>query len=92
MLASPGSGRTAFAESARTFPGVSAPSSVVRSIIRIASSSAKIFDSRLIDRFASSAARPSSETASTDPSRGRRPPPGSSSERGSATVWLMGPV
>jgi hypothetical protein len=89
MLASPGSGRCAFAESARTFPGVSAPSSVVRSIIRIARSSANSFDSRLIDRFASSAARPSSDTASTDPRRGSRPPPGSSSDRGSAIVWLM---
>ena len=34
-------------------PGVSCPSSVVRSIIRIASSSANSFDSRLIDRRAS---------------------------------------
>jgi hypothetical protein len=48
-------GRIAFALSARTLPGVSAPSSVVRSIIRIARSSAKSFDSRLIERFASSA-------------------------------------
>ena len=92
MLGSPGSGCTALVESARTLPGVSAPSSVVRSIIRIARSSAKSFDSRLIDRLASSAARASSATASTEPSRGRRPPPGSSSDRGSATVWLMSSV
>ena len=84
-------GRTAFALSARTLPGVSAPSSVVRSIIRIASSRAKIFDSRLIDRFASSAARASRATASTAPTRGRRPPPGSSSARG-ASVWVMAAV
>ena len=36
---------------------MSAPSSVVRSIIRIASSSAKSFDSFLIERFASESAR-----------------------------------
>ena len=75
----------------RTFPGVSAPSRVVRSIIRIASSSAKSFDSRLIDRFASSAARASRATASTAPTRGRRPPPGSSRALG-ASVWLMAAV
>jgi hypothetical protein len=37
-----------FDESAATLPGVSAPSSVVRSIIRTARSSAKSFASRLI--------------------------------------------
>src|SRR5207248_9886779 len=59
-----GSGRTAFEASAATLPGVSWPSSVVRSIIRTASSSANTFASRLIERFASDAARSSSETAS----------------------------
>ena len=39
------------AHSARTLPSVSLPSSVVRSIIRIARSSAQSFDSRLIERF-----------------------------------------
>ena len=48
-------------------PGVSAPSSVVRSIIRTARSSAKSFDSRLIERCASVAARSSTATWSTEP-------------------------
>ena len=48
-----------FDVSAETLPGVSEPSSVVRSIIRTARSSAKSFASRLIDRFASVAARSS---------------------------------
>ncbi len=47
---SEGSGRIAFEQSAAIFPGVSAPSSVVRSIIRTARSSAKSLDSRLIER------------------------------------------
>src|SRR5215470_16626167 len=56
--ASEGSGRTAFEQSAATLPGVSCPSSVVRSQQRIASSSAQTFASRLMLRFASSAALP----------------------------------
>ena len=48
-----GPGRIAFEQSAAILPGVSAPSSVVRSIIRTARSSAKSFDSRLIERVAS---------------------------------------
>ena len=48
-----GSGRIAFEQSAATLPGVSEPSSVVRSMQRIASSSAKTFASFLIERFAS---------------------------------------
>ena len=63
---------------AATLPGVSAPSSVVRSIIRTARSSANSFASRLIDRFASVAARSSSATASTEPIRGSRGSSGSS--------------
>ena len=89
MLGSTGSGRTAFAQSAATLPGVSAPSSVVRSIIRTASSSACSFDSRLIERFASSAARPSSATASIAPTRGSRGPLGSSKPRGRAGACAM---
>src|SRR5439155_25844564 len=57
MDGSVGSGRTAFVASACTLPGVSAPSSVVRSVIRIASSSANSFASFLIERRASEAAR-----------------------------------
>jgi len=45
------------APSAAIFPGVSAPSRVVRSIIRIASSRANSFASRLIDRFADALTR-----------------------------------
>src|SRR5438270_589122 len=63
MLGSVGSGRIPFDESAATLPGVSAPSSVVRSMVRIASSSAQIFASRLIERSESDAARSSSSTA-----------------------------
>ena len=83
-MASTGSGRTAFEQSGATLPGVSAPSSVVRSIIRTASSSAQSFDSFLIERFASVAARSSTATASTEPMRGSRGSSGSSNPRGSA--------
>ena len=62
----------ALAHRAETLPGVSAPSSVVRSIIRIARSRAASFAPFLIERFASSPARASSATASTEPIRGRR--------------------
>src|SRR6266508_3122763 len=50
-----GFGRTALAHIAMTLPTVSAPSRVVRSMLRIARSSAQSFDSRLIERFASEA-------------------------------------
>ena len=70
-------------------PGVSAPSSVVRSIIRTASSKACSFESFLIERFASVAARSSSATASTEPIRGRRGSSGSSKPRGSAGAWAI---
>src|SRR5205823_5768285 len=86
MLASDGSGRMPFDASAATFPGVSAPSSVVRSITRIARSSANTFESRFIERVASDAARSSSATASTDPSRGRRGSSGSSNPPGRTGV------
>src|SRR5215211_7583520 len=92
MELSTGSGRTAFEQSAATLPGVSAPSSVVRSIIRTASSNAWSFESFLIERFASVAARSSSATASTEPIRGSRGSSGSSKPRGSAGAWAMRPV
>src|SRR5712691_10492542 len=79
-----GSGRIAFDASAATLPGVSEPSSVVRSIIRTASSSANTFDSFLIERLASEAARSSSATWSTEPMRGSRGSSGSSKPRGRA--------
>ena len=84
---SAGSGWIAFADSARTLPGVSAPSSVVRSIIRTASSSAATFDSFLIERFASAAARSSSATWSTAPMRGSRGSSGSSKPPG--RTWML---
>src|SRR3990170_1201753 len=94
---STGSGRTAFEQSAATLPGVSAPSSVVRSIIRTASSNACSFDSFLIDRLASVAARSSSATASTEPIRGSLGSIGSSKPRArvegaEAGAWAMAKV
>src|SRR5947209_13668042 len=65
MVASPAFGRTALAHIAATLPGVSAPSSVVRSIHRTARSSAHSFDDFLIERLASPAARSSAPTSST---------------------------
>src|ERR1035438_8726029 len=62
---SAGSGWRAFAHSPRTLPGVSAPSSVVRSIMRIAASSAHSLASRLIDLVARAAARSAAPTWST---------------------------
>jgi len=64
-VASPGLGRTALAQSAATLPGVSWPSSVVRSMQRIARSSAHSFDDFLIERLASEAALSSAPTSST---------------------------
>src|SRR5581483_7126220 len=62
---SSGSGRTAFAHRARTFPAVSAPSRVVRSIIEMARSIAYALAAFLIERVASRAARSSTPTWST---------------------------
>ena len=82
MLVSTGSGRIAFAQRAATLPGVSAPSSVVRSIIRTIRSSASSFEPRLIERLARSALRASSATASTAPIRVRRGSNGSTARAG----------
>src|SRR5690349_21402576 len=65
IVGSPGLGRMALAHRAATFPGVSWPSSVVRSMQRMARSSAHSFDDFLIDRLASEAARSSAPTSST---------------------------
>src|SRR5215831_1210396 len=62
---SSGSGWRALAHSPRTFPGVSAPSSVVRSTMRTAISSAHSLASRLIERVARAAARSCAPTWST---------------------------
>src|SRR3989454_5803901 len=63
--ASLGLGRIALAHRAATLPGVSDPSSVVRSMQRMARSSAHSFDDFLIERLASAAARSSAPTSST---------------------------
>src|SRR4029453_11271654 len=62
----------AFRARFRTFPGVSAPSSVVRSTIEIARSIAASLDARLMDRVASPAARCSTPTGSTPGSPSRK--------------------
>src|SRR5512146_1427894 len=69
---SAGSGRLAFAHSARILPGVSWPSSVVRSTIEIARSSAHRFAVVLIDLVASTPARASAPTRSTPGSPSRK--------------------
>src|SRR5690349_15618426 len=65
MVASPGLGRMALAQSAATLPGVSWPSSVVRSIHRMARSSAHSLEDFLIERLARLAALSSAPTSST---------------------------
>jgi hypothetical protein len=87
---SAGSGRIALEQSAATLPGVSAPSSVVRSIMRTARSSAKTLESRLIERLASVAARSSTATWSTEPMRGSLGSSGSSKPLGKAGACAMG--
>src|SRR3954447_8503219 len=59
------SGQTAFAHRCRTLPGVSAPSSVVRSIIEVASRIPWRLASFLIERLPSAAARSSTRTRLT---------------------------
>src|SRR5579875_1472843 len=70
----PKPGRRALAASARTLPGVSCPSSVVRSIMEIARSIAARLLSALTDRLASASARARAPTSSTpgSPRRNRR--------------------
>src|ERR1700730_9260161 len=65
MEASPGLGRIALAHRAVTLPEVSEPSSVVRSMQRMATSRAHSFEDFLIERLASDAARSSAPTSST---------------------------
>src|SRR5262245_41456378 len=71
---SEGSGRRPLAHSARTLPGVSWPSSVVRSIMLTARSRANCLAVVLIERVARPAARASTPTWSTpgSPWRNRR--------------------
>ena len=57
-----GSGRTALLQRALTFPGVSAPSKVVRSTIEIAVSIAQRLLVVLMERVANMAARDSAPT------------------------------
>jgi len=65
QVGSPGSGMRALAASARTLPAVSAPSSVVRSIIDVASLMPSRFAVVLIERRPRAAARSSTPTRLT---------------------------
>src|SRR5687767_8949346 len=81
IVGSPGFGCIALTQIARTLPAVSFPSSVVRSIIRMARSSAHSFDAFLIDRRLSASTRSSTPTWSTVLTRPSRLPRGSPIER-----------
>jgi len=87
-VASPGSGRIALAQSERTLPGVSAPSSVVRSTMRIAVSMAHALAVVLMLRVNSPAARASAPTWSTpgSPKRNRRSAPSERVTSGNTAV------
>src|SRR6478735_492570 len=76
MVGSPGCGRIALTHIARILPGVSFPSSVVRSIIEIARLSAHSFDAFLIERRLSASTRASTPTWSTAVTRPSRLPSG----------------
>src|SRR5665647_1826057 len=65
VVGSPGSGAIALAHIDRTLPSVSAPSSVVRSIMLIAVSMAQALDVVLMERVPNPAARASAPTWST---------------------------
>src|SRR5450759_5588946 len=65
VAGSPGSGAIALTHSDRTLPSVSAPSSVVRSIMLIAMSIAQALDVVLMERVPNPAARASAPTWST---------------------------
>ena len=87
-VGSVGSGRSAFEQSARTLPGVSMPSSVVRSTMLMAVSMAHALASFLMERVARDEARPTAPTSSTpgSPWRKRRSEAGLASGR--VTVGL----
>src|SRR5256885_324426 len=87
MRSSPGRGRRPLAQSPATLPAVSAPSSVVRSMHRMARSSAQSLDALLIDRPASDAARSSTPTWSTE-----RTPRSSEPRWASETETAMGSI
>src|SRR5438105_2886188 len=67
MVESPGLGRMALAHIAATLPGVSAPSSVVRSMHRTPRLSAQSLEDFLIERLAREAARPPRAPADRHP-------------------------
>ena len=95
IVGSPGFGWMPLAHSARTLPGVSLPSRVVRSIIRIARSRAHSFEAFLMLRFWSVATRSSAATWSTGvtrPSRLPRVPGRESHARTSACAWSRASV
>src|SRR3954447_14546689 len=86
-----GSGRRAFAARLRTLPGVSAPSSVVRSTIEMAVSIAHALAVVLIERVPSWAARASAPTWST-PGRPCRKARNAESDRVTSSYGGSGPV
>src|SRR3954452_16624134 len=86
-----GSGRRAFAARLRTLPGVSAPSSVVRSTIEMAVSIAHALAVVLIERVPSWAARASAPTWST-PGRPWRKARNAESDRVTSSYGGSGPV
>ena len=95
----PGPAGSAFEQIATILPTVSVPSSVVRSMQRIARSSAQSFEDFLIDRFARDAARSSSPTASTATvramSRCASAPPDNTGRRSLGWIWAawdIGPI
>ena len=91
QLGSLGSGRRALAASERTLPGVSEPSSVVRSTIEMAVSIAQAFAVVLIDRVPSIATRASAPTWST-PGRPCRKARKAASERVTSSYGGSGAV
>src|SRR3954471_19064938 len=84
QVGSPGSGRRALAARLRTLPGVSAPSSVVRSTMEIAVSMAHALAVVLMDLVLSTAVRASAPTWST-PGRPCR------KARKAASEWVTSP-
>src|SRR3954466_15853348 len=90
-VGSPGSGRLALVASDRTLPGVSAPSSVVRSTIEMAVSIAQAFAVVLMERVLSTAGRASAATWST-PGRPWRKARNAESDRVTSSYGGSGPA
>src|SRR3954451_15141800 len=91
VLRSDGSGRRALAARLRTLPGVSAPSSVVRSAIEMAVAIAQAFAVVLMERVLSPAVRASAPTWST-PGRPWRKARNAESDRVTSSYGGSGPA